>query len=242
MIKLFTILFLIANLGWSCSKPGCLGKAGPSQTLTRELGAFSSIRLEGNVNLVLVQDNGSAAAITGPVNIIENISTTIVDGQLLIGNETSCRWARDPGEEVTVRLSFTSLDFLDYAGSGSVTNVDTLRLDNLKIESYTGAGDVELTVDNRYTGVFVHLENAGVTMHGRSVQCNTYTNSRGLTDLRDLEVEHLFIEYGGLADTYVNVTGTLDAILYYKGNVYYRGNPVITRDQHYSTGRLIGRP
>ncbi|RYY60733.1 MAG: hypothetical protein EOO05_08855 [Chitinophagaceae bacterium] len=203
----------IILLGTSCSKPGCLGKAGVVQTQTRQLGSFSQVRLEGNINLVLVQGASNSAEITGPVNLTDQVSTRITEGKLVITN-----------------------------GSGRVTNTDTLTLDAFLLESYEGAGDVELTVDNRYTGVFVHLENASVVMHGKTEQCNTYTNSRGLTNLSDLTVKNMTIEYGGLADTYINVTGQLDAILYYKGNVYYKGTPLVTRDISYSTGQLIRRP
>ena len=240
MKKLILLSLLVSGI--SCTKPGCLGKAGPHQTQHRTVGTFSSIRLEDNVNLILIQGNINEAEVSGPVNLLDNITTTVSDGLLTISNNTSCTWARDPDEKITVTLTLTSFEKLEYAGSGKVTNVDTLRLDALLIESYTGAGDVELTVDNRYTGVFVHLDNADVRMHGRTMQCNSYVNSRGLMDLRDFVVTNMFIEYGGLADTHINVTGELSAILYYKGNVFYKGSPVVTKNTTYSTGKLINRP
>ncbi|MET0634645.1 MAG: DUF2807 domain-containing protein [Chitinophagaceae bacterium] len=235
-------IFLILLLPVSCKKPGCLGKAGPAGSRTVTPGSFSKVRLENNIDLVLVQGDTNSATIEGPLNIIDNISFNIAEGLLTINNESSCQWARDPDERVTVRLTFTSIDKLEYAGNGQVTNKDTLHLDAFLIESYTGAGDVELTVDNRYTGVFVHLENASVKMHGQSIQCNTYTNSRGLTDLDDFRVKNMAIEYGGLGDTFINVTDQLEATVYYKGNIYYKGNPVITRMVKYSSGALISRP
>jgi hypothetical protein len=60
--------------------------------------------------------------------------------------------------------------------------------------------------------------------------------------MRDFIVKRMVIEYGGLADTYVHVTEDLNAILYYKGNIYYKGNPAISQNISYSTGKLINVP
>ena len=240
LIFLFILIVLITNTG--CEKPGCLGKAGSRSSQTIPLSAFKQVRLTGNIDLVLKQGTTNSLTLEGPGNILPDISHTITDGKLLLENMATCRWARDPDEKITATLTFTDIDKLEYEGSGNVSNTDTLRLNALLVESFEGAGDVELTVANQYTGVFLHIENPGVKMHGSSVQCNTYTSARGLTDMRDFMVQNMVIEYGGLADTYINVTSTLSAIIYYKGNVYYKGNPSITRSERYSTGQLIARP
>jgi hypothetical protein len=97
-------------------------------------------------------------------------------------------------------------------------------------------------MDNKYTGAYIMLENAGIKLHGKSETCFTYTNARGLADMRDFTVKKMVIEYGGLADTRVNVTEDLNAILYYKGNILYKGNPVISNNISYGSGKLVKAP
>lgn len=226
----------------ACKKPGCLGSAGSVTTVTRNLAAFNELVLDSKINVVLTQSTMNKIEITAPKNIEPNITSVINGNTLTIQNEGDCGWMRNPSETVNVHIYFQDLRNIDYKGSGNVTNTDTLRLEHLNIGSFTGAGNIELTLDNIYTGAYIMLENASIKLHGKSIACFTYTNARGLADMRDFIVKKMVIEYGGLADTYVHVTEDLDAILYYKGNIYYRGNPLISKNISYSTGKLINVP
>jgi hypothetical protein len=225
-----------------CKKPGCVGNAGNITTVIRNLSSFNELVLDSKINLILTQSSENRLEITAPRNIEPNITSIISGNTLTIMNEGNCGWMRNPDETVTVRLFFKDIRLIDYKGSGNITNTDTLKLDHLHIQSFTGAGDIDLTMDNKYTGAYIMLENASIKLHGKSEVCFTYTNARGLADMRDFTVKKMVIEYGGLGDTYVNVTEDLDAILYFKGNIYYKGNPVISRNISYSSGKLIKVP
>jgi hypothetical protein len=243
MKKISTIpVFILLLLFTGCKKPGCLGNPGRVITSTRPLSPFTELLLEDNINLVLVQGNEEKMEIEAPENMVPNIISTISGGKLTLQNETDCRWARNPDEKINVRLYFKTLGKIDYEGSGDITNTDTLRLDALQIETTFGAGSINLTVDNGYTGAYIFRESADITLHGKTDVCFTYTNARGQTDMADFVVKKMVIEYGGLGDTHVNVTDELNAIIFFKGNIYYKGSPVITRSTYYSTGTLIRTP
>jgi hypothetical protein len=226
----------------SCKKPGCFDHGGHTTILAKSIQPFDELVLNDDINVILTQDSVEALKIEAPENIQPNIIATVSNKILTISNTTECRWLRNPGETINVYLSFKSLQRIDYRGSGNITNTDTLRLDVLQIESRTGAGNIELTIDNRYTGSYIYLENAEVILHGKSQSCYTYTNARGKIDFNDFIAKQMVIEYGGLADTYIHVTDSLDAIIWYKGNLLYKGNPVVSRSDYYSTGRLIHEP
>lgn len=238
-IIFYTGLLLLLLSSWQCKKPGCIGKAGPQSSQQRDLSSFSSIILQDNVSLELIQDNAERIELEGAQNILPNVTCTIADGVLTIANESTCEWLRDPNEKIRARLHFKDLKKIDYRGSGNITNRDTLRLDYLQIESEIGAGDIILTLNNRYTGAYIFKENAGIYLHGKSESCFTYTNARARAEMGDFEVKKMVIEYGGVADTHINVTEELDAIVFWTGNILYKGNPVIKRALYYSSGRLI---
>ena len=241
-IFIYALIACSTSLLIGCEKPGCFGSAGEVITTTRSLNPFKQLILDDNINLVLTQDGTERMTIEAPENITTNISAYVTDNILTIENKTDCRWARDAGEKINVHLYFKDLTNIEYKGSGNISNTDTLRLDGLKIETALGAGDIELTVDNRYTGAYIFQESAKIRLHGKTETCYTYTNSRGETDLADLQVKKMVIEYGGLLNTTVNVSDELDAIIYYKGNINYRGDPVISRSLYYNSGRLIKIP
>ena len=226
----------------ACKKPGCVGKAGNIITSERILPAFSRIALEDNIDVVLVQSDTEKLQITGPENILPNIQTIINNNELVISNDTECRWLRDASERITVKLYFKDLTYIDYRGSGDVSNEDTLHLNTLGISSETGAGNIELTIDNNLIVPTIVKENASIILHGFSFFCSSYINARGTLDLSDLNVNEMQIVYSGLADTYMKVSGKLDATIRYKGNIHYKGNPNIVRSDYFSSGRLIPWP
>ena len=112
-----------------------------------------------------------------------------------------------------------------------------------QIETDEGAGDINLTLDNGYTGSYVFADdNVSLTLHGKSDVCFTYTGSRGRSDMSDFKVKKMVIEYGGVTDTHVWVTDEMDATIFHTGNIKYKGIPVISRERYYGSGRLIYTP
>jgi hypothetical protein len=241
-IAVFSIAAASFLLFSRCNKPGCVGKAGAVTTQIRDLASFHQLTIADNVNVTLIQGETEKVEITGADNILSNITTDISANVLSIANNTGCRWMRDASEKINVRLYFKNLDRIDYHGSGLINNMDTLRLPSLHIESVNGAGEVNLILDNNYTGVYVRLENASIILHGRSETCFTYTNNRGITDLRDFVVKKMTIDYSGVKDTYVNVTDEITAVIFHTGNIIYKGNPFIARAEYRSSGKLVKIP
>jgi hypothetical protein len=105
--------------------------------------------------------------------------------------------------------------------------------------SEEGAGSIEVTVQAVQTFSYIMDESADFVLHGTSDVCWSYTNSRGSIDFSGLEVKKMIIEYGGVRDARINVSEELNSIIYYKGNLYYKGAPQITKNKVHSSGRLI---
>ena len=210
--------------------------------MTRPLPPFDQLVIADNISVTLIQSAEEKIEITAPENILPNISGNVLQNILTLSNTTDCRWMRNASEKINVHLFFKDLKKLDYKGSGTITNTDTLELDALHIESSSGAGNIILTLNNRYTGSYISLENAAITLHGKSESCFTYTNNRGITDMSDFIVKKMVIDYEGLSDTYIHVTEELSAVIYHKGNIRYKGNPVIKKSISHSTGQLIEAP
>ena len=242
-LLIITVVFLTIQVTEGCKKPGCVGAAGEIQTITRSLASFDELLLDDNINLVLIQSPEEKIIIEAPANMIPNITSGIIDNKLTITNIGDCRWARDPKEKINVQLYFTDLKKIVYQGSGTITNTDTLKLNALQIETDEGAGDINLTLDNGYTGAYVFADdNVSLTLHGKSGVCFTYTGSRGRSDMSDFKVKKMVIEYGGVTDTHVWVTDEMDATIFHTGNIKYKGIPVISRERYYGSGRLIYTP
>lgn len=241
-IAFLFLLPVLTVILYSCQKPGCTGNAGPLTTQLRPLSSFSNVELRDNINVVLVQGDEEKIEITGPRNVIANVTTEVVNNTLTIANKTECRWLRDPDEKITARLYLKTLEGFEYNGSGNVTNEDTLRGRSMGFNSDDGAGIIDLNVNVDDITVRIFKENASMIFHGYAGRCATYNNARGILDLSELQTKSMYIIYSGLADTRVNVSEEIEAYVRYKGNVYCKGNPVIIRQEYFSSGRLIFTP
>lgn len=239
----YTIILLMLPAIYSCKKPGCTGSSGEVLMQQRLVGSFSSIALEDNIDLVLVQNESEKLELTGPKNILANVTTVVnAAGVLSVKNETSCRWLRNADEKITIKVFFKNIQQINYDGSGNITNLDTLHLSSLGILSENGAGDVDLTVVAGSIYLSILKENAGFIIKGKAEFCSAYSNARGLLNLSNLSADKLSLLYSGLADIYVMAEKELEATIRYKGNVYYRGNPVVTKQEYFSSGRLLRAP
>lgn len=235
------VLFL-SLAGWSaCQKPECFDSAGAVSSVERKAVSFHQIDLFDNIDLVLTQDTTEKIRVKAGANLQPNIATEISDGTLVIRNNTTCKWLRSPHEKITVHVSFKTLDRINFDGSGNVRATDTLHLHHLRISSNTGAGNVELTVNTQLLMAYIHHENADYIIRGIADQCHTYTNARGTIDFSDLKVRHYNIGYSAPKNTVIQATERIDAEIYFKGNVYYKGDPEVKTIYH-DAGRLIKAP
>ena len=240
-LTILSVCWILASL-CSCKKPGCIGSGGAVITQQRDIAPFSEIEVEDNIDLILIQQDFEKIEVNGPENILPNISTEVKGGKLTIRNTAGCRWMRSADEKISINVFLKDINQITYSGSGDITNRDTLHLGNLGIFSEKGAGNVDLTVDASGIHLSILKENAGFTLRGRSQSCFAFANPRGVLDLSHLAVNNLSLLYAGLADIHVNASDRIEAIIRYKGNVFYHGDPVISHTEYFSSGRLIKAP
>jgi hypothetical protein len=222
-----------------CKKENCLSKAGPAVSVTRAVSAFHEIDVYDNINVVLTQDSIETIAIDAPQHLEPNIITTVENGVLTLKNETACTWLRNAAETITINVHVKTLDNVLYAGSGHIRSANTLQADAITFYSEVGAGNIDVSLQAKQTFAYIMDENADFIFHGNTDACWSYTNSRGTIDFSDFVAKKMTIEYGSVRDGTINVSEELNAIIYYKGNLFYKGTPKITKDEIHSSGRLI---
>ena len=234
--KLFIWLMVLAV---GCKRETCFGEAGAFVSISRDATAFHEIAVYDNINVVLIQDSLEHITVLAPQHLEPNITTQIENGILSIRNEGTCTGLRNTSEKATVQVGVKKLDRIVYAGSGNISSTNTLLADNLTIYSEEGAGNIDISLNAVQTFSYIMDENADITLHGASDFCYSYTASRGSIDFSDFVVKKMALEYGGVRDATIQVTEELNSIIYYKGNVFYKGTPLITNNKVHSSGRLI---
>lgn len=241
-MKIYSAIFFLSCFFISCEKNGCLEETGALVKTMRSAGPIREIRLYDNIDLVLKQDTVEKILVVAGKSLEPFIETSFEKDVLTIRNNMQCKWLRNPSEAITVYVSVKNLEKLDYEGSGHVSSENTIMAENITFYSELGAGNIDLELKARQTFSYIMDENSDMRLRGTSDVLWTYTNSRGSIDFSEFEVKKMVIEYGGVRDATIHVTEELDAILYFHGNVYFKGNPVITQNRQHSTGKLIRIP
>lgn len=222
----------------SCSKEGgkCLSNTGPIITQERSITDFDSISVNDYVNLILTQDTMNRVSVEAGQNIINGISTEVIDRKLFIYNNNECNWLRSYNKPINVYVNVKNLMKVSYNSSGDVTSSNVIGSSFLWIDVWGGCGTIDLEL-NVYQGTFIeHMGTADFKLHGLCKINSIYAGDFGLFDCKDLETDYTYIKNYGSNDCYIKVTKYLDATIGSIGSIYFRGNPDTLFTKIYGSG------
>jgi hypothetical protein len=240
----YTILLLlpIILLGWAgCDKSGvnCITSNGKTIRQERILSDFDSIDVGDYVNIFIKQDSVNKVWVESGQNIIDGITTEVIDRQLVIRNINKCNWLRSYDVPVNVYLSVRNLLKIYYLSSGNVSSTNTLRSSSLDIEAWGGSGTIDIDMDI-YEGVFIlQMGTADFNLHGRCAITSVYSGDYGFFQCKNLNAGYMYVTNKSSNDCYVKASQYLEATVGSIGNIYYTGNPdtLITHIQ--GSGQVI---
>ncbi len=234
------LMFLL--LQTSCTKSGFFVKTGDIVTSAVSLTAFNEIELHDRVNLVLTYDSvETTVKIEAGENIIPYIETVVKDRRLVIRDNSRFRWTRDLDYKVTVYITTSDINKLEYHGAGNITSTNTLRMPSFVIDSWTGTGSVNLLLEATHTEVHIRKANADVTLKGKSMYTRIYCADHGSFNLLEFPSAEIHMDYRSIRNAHLYATELITARILYKGNVYLKGSARI--DPYYtSSGLLIPIP
>ncbi len=219
----------------------CFKAVGNQTTVTRQLPPFGRLVVDRNVDVVLVPDTQEYVIVRCGENLVDLIVTEVTDGELLISNNNKCNWVRKLDTPIKAEIHLKSIASLYFKGSGSITNVDTLRSANFKLEAYDASGNVDLVVSNGWNEVVQHTGNADLKVRGRTTANTAYSGGNGFIDCRGLISPNSYVRHRGTGNFYVYANTELDVNIELIGDVYYWGTPATINKNITGTGKLIAQ-
>jgi hypothetical protein len=221
-------LSLLLLLAMFCCKDdsNCLKSTGKIITESRNLPPFNVIFVHDNLDLIFTSDTVQKVEIEAGKNIMDGISTEVINGSLYIKNNNKCNWARSYDKKIKVYISQPSFFELYNYTSGNISNSKQQVFDSLIIHNY-GNGELnmnikcdKLKVDTNFFGDIILSGEAG------EVQAHCFRLAR--LDTRSLKCQDFSILYEAEGDSYIYAENNLSGKIKSAGNVYYYGNPVTT--------------
>ncbi|UII23248.1 head GIN domain-containing protein [Fulvivirga ligni] len=242
---LFNILTFVAILSLfaQCdndSAPDCLKKAGNTTTVELEVDAFEKIEITNSLNVFIKQASEQRVELTVGSNLINDIAYSVDEGGVLyLTNNLGCKWVRSYGfPEVTIYTP--DINNIINNGDGTVSSIDTLKLDRLSVSCEDRSGDFDLTIETNYFGVVTNsLSNFrvdGLTDEFRIF----FAAGDGRFEGENLKTRNANVTNRGSNDIIVNVSDTLTGSILSSGNIILRGSrPKLIEIEDRNLGELI---
>ncbi len=193
----------------------------------RDVSGFTAIEFStvGKVNVTT--GDSESLNISGPDNLVPEISTSVNNGILVIKNKENFTISSISSKDIlTFNIVVKSLTALTISGAGDV-QVDTLSAPAMDL-TMSGAGTVvmsQLTTDN----LKVTLSGAGgLEISGNGDQATFNISGAGSIQAGDLKLNSANITISGLGGATLWVTTTLNGTISGAGSVSYYGSPKTT--------------
>ncbi len=197
--------------------------SGRSATETRAVGDFTSIAVEGSVDLLVSQGDKTQLQVQADDNLLPLLDTVVEGGRLKIS------WKR--GENirqrgrVVVTVVTSRLTGLSAAGSGDV-KLQAFNTPALKLSVAGSSNAVLGGLTTEDLGVSI-AGSGDVRGSGRATKMKISIAGSGNVQLSDLKADEVGVTIAGSGDAVVHAAKTLNVSIAGSGDVAYSGDAVV---------------
>ena len=233
-MKKFMLIYILIGFLHSCDSNeawDCIQKRGDTVEESYELGAFTKIRVNRGVELMLQQGDVQSVSVKTGENLLNDIVVEVVEGQLVISDLNHCNFVRD--DNITkAYVTSPNIEEIRCSTEYPVSSIGTLTYPKLTIfsENYQkpdvySLGDFDLTVDcevlNVYSNgvsIFDIDGNAGDLFVG-------FYSGVGRFEGKSLVADNVQIYHNGQNDILVDPQESLRAEIISTGNIISYNRP-----------------
>lgn len=228
-----------------------VGSMGFGQT-TRQLSSFDELTVHEGIEVILEKGSKESARIEADGISVDKVLTDVSMGTLKVHLEGN----NNRGAEVTVYVTYVSLEELSASSAGSISARDRISTSGEFEISCSSAGNVEVKLeadevelDVSSSGEIVldvvanyidaELSSAGgIDISGKAKELEVSASSSGHFKGYDLEVENAEVRASSGGSIKVNVSEELEARASSGGSIKYQGKPA-TIDKETSSGGSV---
>jgi len=209
----------VSNLGVKVINPSSV-----NMSENRDVSGFTGIDFStiGKVNIM--QGDKESLNISGPDNLVPEITTTVTNGTLIIKTKENITISPLRSDNPLVfTIVVKDLTSLNISGAGDV-QIETLSTPSLDL-NLSGAGNVQ---QNQITTNNINITLSGlggITISGQATQAKIDISGAGNVNASDLKIQTANITISGLGGATVWVTDQLTGTISGAGNVSYYGSP-----------------
>jgi len=224
----------------------CFQTAGDTITFNVELPAFSRVRIDNDVSIVITQGDTQEIVVETGRNLASDLAFFVEDNTFIARNENGCNFFRD-AKLTTVFLTTPNLQFIKNNSIGEVRSNGLLAFPTLRLDSRTTPGleDINKTGDffleiNSDEFSIIANGNSDFFISGTALSADIiFSDEFPLLEAGDLLVQDLTFRHVGAAPMIVNPQNSIVGQIRATGDVISRNEPLIVDVEELFTGRLI---
>ena len=196
---------------------------GNMTTVSRSVGDYDRISLEGFMDVELVKGNEGSLKIEAEENLQEYIITEVNDGQLEISVKRGTNLEPSRNRNIKVTVPFENLEEVNLTGSGDIYSSEVITAENFET-SLTGSGDIKLPVKAKNARATI-TGSGDIELKGSANDFTCKVTGSGDISAFDFQCERVQATVIGSGDIKVYATEELQANIPGAGDIEYRGNP-----------------
>ena len=248
-MKKILYIILVVAFGCSCDNENasdCLQTTGTLISEIRELPSFSRILVNENVSMIISQGEDFMVRVQTGENLINDVLTRVVDGQLILDDNNDCNFFRDFGT-TTIYVTAPNITEIRSSTQFDIRSEGILRFPDLTILSedfgseFLNTGNFFLNIENESLRVvFNNLSNCFI--EGNTVNLNiTFASGNSRFEGENLVAENIRFFHRGTNDMLLFPTISLEGDLFSTGDVQIFNRPETIDVIEHFNGRLIFR-
>jgi len=217
-----TALFFIATIITSCSVDifNRISGNGNVLTETRKINNdFTTVKVGSGIDLYITQGSKVSLTVEADENLHDLILTEVNNGHLKIYTEKNI-WKAKARK---VHLTITDLEELTATSGSDVYTKNTLKLENFKISTSSGA-DARVTV-HANTVSSSASSGSDLRISGLTDSHTSKASSGSSINAYSLESKKTIVKASSGADINIYASESLDAKANSGGDIDYKGNP-----------------
>ncbi len=222
------MLFLCLSFGACRSISG----SGPMITEARLVDEITSVDLEMNATVYLIQGDTQSLVIKAQQNILNVLKTTLNDGKLEIKTSEPVSVT----EPIQLWITIKRIEDIELEGSGSIVSTTVFNSEKLLVD-LSGSGKISLVLNNeKLEG---DLSGSGdIYLKGKISKGIFDLSGSGNIYATESEMDNCKIDLNGSGTAKLNVLSELEASINGSGEVLYSGNPHKVKSEINGSGRI----
>lgn len=190
------------------------------------LDKFDQVKVKDHADLQLHHGNEYRAKIKAEEDIIDDVSTEVKGGQLVIDVKDDDDLLKVSGDAVTVHVWTSQTNLVVAKGSGDVETPSRILANQAKVH-LKGSGDADITAEEKEALTLRSDGSGSFDLTGNAGQLFVKLKGSGDLDGEAFTAKKANLSTKGSGDIKVGVEESLKAATYGSGDIKFKGNPTI---------------